>query len=94
LHLACAIAGPNVSYNDIKAVLDSIMMIYNKKGYTINPIKHSSFIPGRVGKIYYNETDCGVIGEIHPDVLLNFKLEVPIACLEIDVKKLFNEYFI
>jgi len=33
----------------------------------------------------------GEIGEIHPEVLLNFKLEFPVAALEINLQHFIQE---
>ena len=60
------------------------------KKYEIRYCKHPSFIEGRSGKIYYKDLEVGIIGEIHPVVLSNFKVEVPVAAFEIDLTSLMD----
>ncbi|MEM2576933.1 MAG: hypothetical protein QW476_03290, partial [Candidatus Bathyarchaeia archaeon] len=51
---------------------------------------HESFIEGRVGKIVINDVEVGLIGEIHPKVLEEWGLEVPVAAFELNATKLLN----
>jgi len=85
IHLASAITHSNTNYNEIKAVLDTLMEIIEIRDYRIKKISHPSFITGRVGLIEQNNKDIGLIGEIHPEVLLNFHLEKPVVVFEIDL---------
>jgi phenylalanyl-tRNA synthetase beta chain len=45
-----------------------------------------AFLPGRRGDIIIDGRKRGVFGEIHPDVLLAFELEQPVAALELDLR--------
>lgn len=49
-----------------------------------------SFIEGRVAKIICNEKNIGYIGEIHPRILRNWKIKMPIALFEINLEEIFN----
>ncbi|MEM7826015.1 MAG: hypothetical protein QW451_00060, partial [Candidatus Aenigmatarchaeota archaeon] len=53
--------------------------------------EHPSFIEGRTAKILVEGKKVGIIGEIHPSVLENWKLEMPVAAFEIDLSFL-NEF--
>ena len=44
------------------------------------------FIPGRSGQILLDGQKVGVIGEVHPKVLSNWKIEVPVSVWELEVK--------
>ncbi len=48
------------------------------------------FIEGRVAKIKLNEKDIGFIGEIHPKILKNWKIKMPVALGEISLKSIFE----
>ncbi|MFH8108439.1 MAG: phenylalanine--tRNA ligase subunit beta [Candidatus Aenigmatarchaeota archaeon] len=82
--LAVAIADSKVSYDDIIAVLDAFMSLVGAK-YKLKASKHPSFIEGRTAEILVKGKAIGIIGEIHPSVLENWKLEMPIAAFEIDL---------
>lgn len=87
VHLATAVAHSSANYSEIKSVLDTLLESLVEK-YEIRYCKHPSFIEGRSGKIYYRDLEIGIIGEIHPAVLSNFKVEVPVAAFEIDLTSL------
>ena len=42
-----------------------------------------AFIPGRCASVHSRGKRIGIIGEVHPRVLKNFKLEMPVAIAEI-----------
>ncbi|MEM5855578.1 MAG: phenylalanine--tRNA ligase subunit beta, partial [Candidatus Aenigmatarchaeota archaeon] len=82
--LAVAIADSRVSYDDISAVLDAFMSSLEVK-YKLKKSKHPSFIEGRTAEIFVKGKRVGIIGEIHPSVLENWKMEMPVAAFEIDL---------
>ncbi|MBI4447683.1 phenylalanine--tRNA ligase subunit beta [Candidatus Woesearchaeota archaeon] len=87
--LASATAHPKATFTEIKQALD-FMMRNLGYSYLIENGKHESFIEGRVGRIIVNNQKVGYIGEIHPQVLANFGLEVPVAAFEINLTDLFK----
>jgi phenylalanyl-tRNA synthetase beta chain len=56
--------------------------------YKIERTMHPSFIEGRVGIIIIGDNEIGIIGEIHPEVITNFRLEVPISVFELNLTSL------
>ncbi len=50
------------------------------------------FIEGRVGEINFNNKAIGFLGEIHPKILKNWKIKMPISLLEIDLEEIFKEF--
>jgi len=50
----------------------------------------SHFIDGRVGEILYNGKPVGFIGEIHPKILKNWKIKMPVALFEIALEEVFE----
>ncbi|HEY0087890.1 MAG TPA: phenylalanine--tRNA ligase subunit beta, partial [Candidatus Lokiarchaeia archaeon] len=87
LHLSAITYHENADFTEIKSTLDFIMTslgYFNE--YKIEPGKNSSYIEGRYGDIYVKKMLIGEIGEINPDVLLNFKMEFPVAALELNLQ--------
>ena len=86
IHLAAVISHSKVGYSEIKSVLDNLL--YSMRiNYKVEKANHPSFIEGRVGKISIDNVEAGLIGEIHPAVLTNFGLELPVAAFELDLSK-------
>jgi phenylalanyl-tRNA synthetase beta chain len=49
-----------------------------------------SFLDGRAATILVRENEVGTIGEVHPQVIENWKLEHPVTAMELDLTKLFT----
>nr|WP_206205602.1 phenylalanine--tRNA ligase subunit beta [Thermococcus sp. CX2] len=91
--LAVAIAHPRVTFTEVKEILESVIYHLGFE-YELKETEHGSFIPGRVGKIIVNGQEIGIIGEIHPQVLENWGIEMPVAAFEIFLRPLYSEpYF-
>jgi len=88
--MGAVIIGSETGYSEIKSIFDSMMKILEINNYKISETNHSSFIPGRVGKIYIGKFEFGLIGEIHPKVLNNFQLTLPVTAFEIDFDYIFE----
>jgi len=48
------------------------------------------FIKGRAGRVVIGGKTLGGFGEIHPEVLNSWELEMPVASCELDVNLLFK----
>ena len=68
-----------------KTVINELML---DKEYKIEECENNNFISGRVGKIIVNEREIGVIGEIAPRVLKNWKIGYPVPALELNLSSL------
>ena len=87
-NLGIVLANNLTTFTEIKQVLDSLFLNLGKE-FGLESYDHPSFINGRCGKIIFNKKEIGFLGEIHPQVLENFKIEVPVSALEINVDSLF-----
>lgn len=87
--LSVVICDKNSDFTSIKQILDAIFNAIGSK-YTIKNTKHESFIPGRVGRVSYDGKDIAYVGEIHPEVLNNFEIEMPVSALELNISELFE----
>jgi phenylalanyl-tRNA synthetase beta chain len=90
--LAAATTHVNADFSEIKSALDSFMISFGIE-WQIKEATHPSFIEGRVGIVIVDGSEVGVVGEINPQVLENWKLENPIAALEINFQKILKTKF-
>jgi len=88
IHLACVSAHNDVSFTEIKSVLQSFLKTtFGLECKTITS-SNSMFIEGRSADIFVNNK-IGEIGEILSEITDNFKLRVPIAGFEIRLTELY-----
>ena len=89
VHLSAACYHEEADFTEIRSTLDFIMMALGKfNEYEKKAENNASYLNGRYGDIYIKDIKIGEIGEIHPEVLLNFKLEFPVAALELNLQKI------
>ncbi|MDO8481258.1 MAG: phenylalanine--tRNA ligase subunit beta [Nanoarchaeota archaeon] len=86
--LVVGVADEKADYTKARQVLDYLMRMVGKE-ITIEKTEHPSFIPGRVAKILVGKKEAGLIGELHPQVLENWQLIMPVAVFELDINLLF-----
>jgi phenylalanyl-tRNA synthetase beta chain len=72
----------NLTY--IKAVAEALLRELGVS-WKVKPMDHPSFLDGRVAKFLVGGRSMGIAGELHPQVILNFELEHPVAALEFDL---------
>ncbi len=87
--LAVAISHAKANYTDARRVLDLILNHLEMKA-DLEALEHSSFIQGRAASVKVKGLKVGFLGEIHPKVLQNWNLEMPVAALEIDIDALYE----
>ncbi|MBS3084837.1 hypothetical protein J4411_02890 [Candidatus Pacearchaeota archaeon] len=57
------------------------------------PVKESlHFVEGRGGDIIYEGEKIGSMGEVHPKILKNWKIKMPVSLLEISLEKIFQKF--
>jgi phenylalanyl-tRNA synthetase beta chain len=88
--LSIVLCHSKASFSEIKSIIESILNNLGIKKYKIEESKLPCFIQGRAAKIAVDGNDLGRFGEIHPEVISNWELEMPIAACEICVDFLFN----
>lgn len=87
--LACVSTHTKANFTEMKSYLEPLMLNLGVE-FSLKPQTHPSFIDGRVGSILLGDKEVGIIGEIHPQVIQNWKLEDPVAALEMDLNKLYE----
>ncbi|VVB60392.1 Phenylalanine--tRNA ligase beta subunit [uncultured archaeon] len=88
--LAAVSAHLNADFSEIKAILDALFRAFDIK-YEVKEKENPTYISGRCAEIIVAGQSVGFIGEIHPQVLNNWQIEMPVAAFEIDVDKVFGE---
>lgn len=79
----------NTNYTEARQALDLIMKCFGLH-YDIEETEHNSFIEGRVGRAIVKGKKVAYLGELNPQVLENWGLEMPVAALELNLSELFE----
>ncbi|MGM0371913.1 MAG: phenylalanine--tRNA ligase subunit beta [Halobacteriota archaeon] len=82
--VAAVLAGPEATYEDAKGRLQ-VLADHFGVDLATPATEHPSFIDGRVAEIRLDGDSVGVIGELHPAVLVEHDLEVPVAGFEFEL---------
>jgi phenylalanyl-tRNA synthetase beta chain len=88
--LGIVLCHSKANFSEIKSMVESILSNLGIKDYKIEESTLPCFIPGRAAKIVINEKNLGRFGEIHPEVISNWELEMPVVACEICVNSLFD----
>jgi phenylalanyl-tRNA synthetase beta chain len=90
--LAGAICDDKVSYEDIQAVVYGLLQNLAVKKWKIQAKTHPSFIEGRTASILFGKDQIAILGEIHPQVLVNFGIRNSTVAFEINLNPIFESY--
>ncbi|MFC6771539.1 phenylalanine--tRNA ligase subunit beta, partial [Halorubrum pallidum] len=82
-----AVARRDASYEAAKGRLQAVCDDFGAELETPRT-EHPSFIDGRTADVVIDGETVGVIGEVHPAVLVEHDLEVPVAAFEFDLDAL------
>ena len=85
--VAAALCHAGASYEDAKARLQALVAAFDKDLAT-PPTEHPTFISGRTASVVVDGEEVGVIGEVHPEVIVEHDLELPVAAFEFDLEAL------
>ena len=85
--VAGVLARTDATYEDAKARLQAVCDGFDADLAT-PATEHPSFIPGRVAAVVVDGDAVGVVGELHPEVLVERDLEVPVAAFEFSLSAL------
>jgi phenylalanyl-tRNA synthetase beta chain len=86
-HVAAVLARTDASYEDAKGRLAALVDDFGADLAT-PPVEHPSFLDGRVAAVEIDGDRVGVVGELHPAVLVEHDLELPVAAFEFDLDAL------
>ena len=88
-HIAAVSAHDSVDYTEVRQAVDFTLSQLGLAG-EIKKIEHPSFLPGRAARVVIDGKGVGFLGELHPSVLENHKVMVPVVALELDLDALFG----
>ena len=80
----------NAGFSEIKGTFESILQNLGLTSYNISEVSRPYFIKGRAAEIDINGEILGVFGEIHPQILNNWNIEMPVSLGEIDFTELLS----
>lgn len=87
--VAIVVCHEKADFTEIKQLAEAILGAIGKK-MDIRETAHPSFISGRVGDVVVGNEKIGVIGELHPQVLIAWGLLMPTVGMEIDTQKVWE----
>ncbi|MBW6451327.1 MAG: phenylalanine--tRNA ligase subunit beta [DPANN group archaeon] len=85
LHLAAVTAHSDSDYTEIKAVTERLLENIGIK-YRFEECDKPYFMEGRGAKIIVDNKKIGIIGALHPKVISNWDIDVPVVVLELEFK--------
>ena len=87
--IATAITPGN--FTEIRQILEYLFKMTNIKLELKEPKSVSQhFIEGRVAAIIIKNKEIGYVGEIHPKILKNWKIKMPVSLFELDLDEMFE----
>ena len=88
-NLSVVLCDAKSNFTQVMQILDSLLTSLGIS-YSIKEDEDDNFISGRFGKIIVNDKEIAKIGELHPRILKNFNLELPVSCLELNLDEIFK----
>ncbi len=85
--VAAVIISSKTGFTEIKSHAEALLRSTVKE-WEVVPKDHPSFIPGRCAAVVVGGEEIGFMGEIHPEVITNYKLTNPITAMEFDFHSL------
>lgn len=85
--LGALIAHASANFSEVHSSLD-LLCFYLNCLYTLEPVSHPSFLPGRAGRILMDGRQVGLIGELHPEVLEQWQVTMPAVAFELEINAL------
>lgn len=86
--LCSVLAHDEADYTEGKSIVQTLMGVGLGKELEAHSATIPTFLEGRGAYLYVADTKIGIIGEISPLIIENFKIRVPVAAFEIDLTKL------
>ncbi len=87
--LSIVSAHSKADYTEIRQIVEYLFRVLGIDSL-FEETEHDSFVSGRVAKVLVDKHAIATIGEVHPQVITNFNLEMPVCAAEINLTELFN----
>jgi phenylalanyl-tRNA synthetase beta chain len=85
--LCAGMVDSKAGFSDIKAVLKKLLAELGVP-WTLEPYQCPFYLPGRAALVMVGARAIGHLGEVHPQVLDQFKVENPVAVMEINLSRM------
>ena len=85
--IAFATYGKNADFYIIKGIIENILEISNIARYQIERAKTETLHPGKSAEIYVGKDSISKFGEVHPQILENYRINEKVYYAEIDLSK-------
>jgi phenylalanyl-tRNA synthetase beta chain len=86
VHVACVAYDKAAEYTQARAVLDTFMAMFGIQEFSVQAASNPFGLDGRTADVFVDDKRVGTIGEIHPEILVNFELEQPVAFIELNLE--------
>ncbi len=86
-NLGIVLCGKDADFTKIKQIINAVLRTTNTN-FEIEEHSSETFIQGRAAKIIINKKEVGFFGELNPQVIENFQLDMPTAAAEIKITEL------
>lgn len=86
--LCFGLTGSRASINDARKYAEYVLSRVSRTSISYQPATSGDFIDGRYVLVSLGSVEAGFMGEVHPSVLQEFDLQMPVAFVEFRVDKL------
>lgn len=86
--LSLGLCDKSKDFYDLKGIIETIFMKLKIKDYVFKQDTHFAFHPGRCARIFLDDVEIGVAGEIHPDILEEYEIDQRVYVAELDIDKI------
>jgi phenylalanyl-tRNA synthetase beta chain len=83
--LSFLLSEPGVTFNEVNAHLASLFFHLGVE-HALEEVEDPRFVPGRTGAISVGGKRIGIIGELHPEVLERWSIQMPCAAVELELE--------
>ncbi len=89
VRLAVLVSHAKADFSEVQGMFDYLMRMLGME-YESEEEDHPSFIPGRCARISVAGKKVAYLGEIHPSVLANFGIIMPVCGFEVNLSEIFG----
>ncbi len=89
-HLGCLVAHAQASYSEAKMYLESACKALSGNEALTKEAPHWAFDPGRSAAVKFKGEVAGSVGEVRPEALSAFGLNVPVSGFELDLSQVYK----
>ncbi len=88
--VAVAVCSKEADYTRARQLLELVLNSFEVEA-VYSEADHPSFLSGRVARVRYNGEGVAYVGEVKPEVLSNFSLEMPVSVVELNLSELYRQ---